>query len=98
MEITCLLRPKVLLVSLVWLAISWCSLSTHADDAPVSGAMILAPTRDSDENASGPVEDTLKACLARIPEDSTMGQRMLAERGCQREEQSRQLIQTIPQF
>lgn len=31
----------------------------------------------------------LKACLSRIPKDSSPGQRMVAEQGCQREENAR---------
>jgi hypothetical protein len=51
--------------------------------------MILSPAIDSGAIASGAGEDTLKACLTRIPEDASVGQRMLAERGCQREDETR---------
>lgn len=46
--------------------------------------------------AAGSVEDSLKACLARIPKDATIGQRMVAEQGCQRDEGDRKLIQAVP--
>jgi hypothetical protein len=36
--------------------------------------------------------------LTRIPEDASVGQRMLAERGCQREVEIRQLLQAAPLF
>jgi hypothetical protein len=36
--------------------------------------------------------------LTRIPEDASVGQRMLAERGCQREDETRQLLQAAPLF
>ena len=39
--------------------------------------------------AVGAVEDTLQACKARIPSDATSGQRMLAERSCERDEAAR---------
>ena len=35
--------------------------------------------------AAGIDEETLDTCLARIPQDATAGQRMLAERTCERD-------------
>jgi hypothetical protein len=32
------------------------------------------------------VEDSLNACMARIPKDATAGQRMLAEESCRRDQ------------
>ncbi len=54
--------------------------------------------RKSDGVASGAVEDTLKACLARIPSQATAGQRMLAEQGCQGEQKTRTSSHASPQF
>lgn len=48
-----------------------------------------ASTRNIDRIAAGAAEDTLNACLARIPKDATMGQRMLAEESCRRDESAR---------
>ncbi|MCE3223365.1 MAG: exported protein of unknown function [Nitrospira sp.] len=70
----------------------------HAEDGRVKGAMILAPAEKLSDVAAGAVEDTLKACLARIPEKASMGQRMLAERTCQGEEGVRKTNQGPPQF
>ncbi len=39
--------------------------------------------------AAGSSEDSLKNCLARIPKDSTGGQRMIAEQSCRRDEGDR---------
>ena len=39
--------------------------------------------------ASGSVEDTSSACLARIPKDATAGQKMLAEESCRRDQAAR---------
>jgi hypothetical protein len=39
--------------------------------------------------ASGAVEDTSSACLARIPKDATAGQKMLAEETCRRDQAAR---------
>ena len=46
--------------------------------------------------AAGSVEDTLKACLARIPKDASAGQRMMAEQSCDRDEDTRKPIQAVP--
>jgi hypothetical protein len=46
--------------------------------------------------ASGAAEDTLKACLARIPKEASAGQRMIAAQGCERDEGDRKLIQAVP--
>jgi hypothetical protein len=35
------------------------------------------------------VEDTLNACLSRIPSDASAGQRMLAEESCKRDQANR---------
>lgn len=43
-------------------------------------------TRNIDRIAAGAVEDTLQACLARIPKDASAGQRMLAEESCRRDQ------------
>jgi len=45
--------------------------------------------------AAGAVEDSLHACLARIPKDATAGQRMVAEQGCQKAEAERRPSQTF---
>jgi hypothetical protein len=39
--------------------------------------------------AAGSPEDTLQACLARIPADATPGQRLLAEQTCRRDQAER---------
>ncbi len=46
--------------------------------------------------ASGAVEDSQQACLARIPKDATAGQRLMAEQSCKRDQASRQSIQNVP--
>lgn len=77
--------------------IPWISpLSTHAADQPTGGVAPSASAVGLGETASGAVEDTLKACLARIPKDSTGGQRMIAEDSCKRDEGTRELSQSVP--
>ena len=46
--------------------------------------------------ASGTQEDSLEACLARIPSNASAGQRMVAELSCQRDEANRKPIKSVP--
>ncbi len=50
------------------------------------------------EMAAGAAEDTLKACLARIPKIASAGQRMLAEQSCEQEAGIRRWLQAAPEF
>ena len=70
----------------------------HAEEGQVTGAMILTPTDRMNDVAPGAVEDTLKACLARIPDMASEGQRMLAEQTCRGQEVVRKTNQGPPQF
>lgn len=63
-----------------------------ADQKP---ATVVAPTR-AEVVASGAVEDTLTVCMARIPQVSTPGQRLIAEQSCQRDESGRASMQAVP--
>jgi len=69
-----------------------------ASDEHMKGAMILTPATQQDVMASGAVEDTLKACLGRIPSDGTIGQRLLAEQNCAGQQQTRQLVPEATRF
>ena len=64
----------------------------------VTGAMILTPTHKLDDDASGAVEDTLKACLAGVPDMASEGQRMLAEQTCRNQEVVRRPIKDRHNF
>ena len=52
------------------------------------------PAKSNDAVAAGSLEDSLEACLARIPKDATAGQKMLAEQSCRRAEADRAPVQT----
>ena len=52
------------------------------------------PAKSNDAVAAGSVEDSLHACLARIPKDATAGQKMLAEQSCRRAEADRTPVPT----
>lgn len=43
--------------------------------------------------AAGASEDSLQACLARIPKDATTGQRLMAELSCRRDDGDRKPFQ-----
>lgn len=60
-----------------------------------ASASSSAPVASPDV-AAGHYGDTLEACLARIPNDATDSQRMLAEGTCQRDEAARQSIEAVP--
>jgi hypothetical protein len=60
---------------------------------------IVAPGTDGTSKAdiaAGASEDTLRACMARIPKDGSIGQLMIAEQGCWRDENERRPVQAIP--
>ena len=88
---------------LLFMASSLSPLSIHAEDQPsqsagsqdVKGSVIVPPHDRLDDVSPGAAEDTLKACLGRIPEQATVGQRMMAEQTCEREEAIRQTYQGI---
>jgi hypothetical protein len=46
--------------------------------------------------AAGSAEDTLGACMARIPKEATIGQRMIAEQGCWRDQNDREPFESVP--
>ncbi|MGQ0694433.1 MAG: hypothetical protein ACT4OL_02515 [Nitrospiraceae bacterium] len=69
--------------------------------APSAQAANIAPTMPTPPAATAPVnaiaagasEDSLQACLARIPKDATTGQRLMAEQSCRRDDGDRKPFQ-----
>ncbi|MCC6968226.1 MAG: hypothetical protein IT391_18315 [Nitrospira sp.] len=45
-----------------------------------------ATTKSGNRAAAGAAGDSLEACMARIPKDGSVGQRMLAEESCKRDQ------------
>lgn len=89
------IRRMVLVASLALIA--WLPAPpSQAADQPSGGATPSASTGDLGVLASGSVEDTLLACLARIPKDASAGQRLVAEQSCKRDEGTREMIQAVP--
>jgi hypothetical protein len=56
---------------------------------------MVVPKAEADI-ASGAVEDTLRACRARIPKDASIGQLMIAEQSCWRDENDRKPVEAVP--
>jgi hypothetical protein len=80
----------VLGVSAVFCSLILSVAATAAAPAKMEGALVIAPMSGMKQIAVESVEDTLKACLARIPSDASAGQLMLAEQNCQQVEVQRQ--------
>lgn len=70
----------------------------QAADASLEGTKDFAPRGEGSVIASGAAEDTLKACMARIPDVASAGQRMLAEQSCVGEEETRKAMRAAPKF
>ena len=95
-----LVKRSLVFSFVLLLASSLSPFFNHAEDPPkqagdqqLKGAVIVPPKDRLGDVSPGAAEDTLKACLARIPEQATVGQRMMAEQSCQREEAIRQTYQ-----
>jgi hypothetical protein len=91
------IRRHVIVASLM-LIFGLPGVAAQAADQPSAGATPSISTAGPIAPAAGAVEDTLKACLARIPKDASAGQSILAERGCQRDQLERTSLQTAPRF
>jgi hypothetical protein len=89
---------RILVLSALLVAPTAVLAAQAAPDDLLKGAMLIAPTEERDAMASGAVEDTLKACLGRIPLDASAGQRLLAEQSCAGEQETRHLVPSAPRF
>lgn len=92
---TYLIISRAVLVMSLMLIASIPAISAQAADQSSGGAIIFAPLEVVVPSA---IEDTLKACLDRIPKDASAGQRMLAEQRCQQDEGTRKVVQAAPKF
>jgi hypothetical protein len=55
-------------------------------EGPVGSSLLTNDTNTRNRVASGSVEDNLNDCMARIPQDASAGQRMLAAESCKRDQ------------
>lgn len=93
METIRLIRHMVMVSSLTLIAGAAVGPAQGADK-PLKAA---AATEDGlSITASGAVEDNLKTCMGRIPKDASAGQRMMAEQGCGRDQETRKSLDAIP--
>ncbi len=97
MRINHFMRNMVLVASFALFA-GLPALSTQAADQMAGAATPTAYEGELSIMAAGAVQDTLKACLARIPKDASAGQQMMAEQGCEQEDAARKLSQVAPKF
>ncbi len=93
-----MIKSHLSMMSLLILVASWSIPSANAAEQPVKETAHPAPTTDPNTGSANSVEDTLKACLARIPKVATTGQQLLAEQNCRGEERVRQEAQITPHF
>lgn len=100
-------RRSLVFSSVLLVISSLSSFATHAEeqqpkaateDQQLKGTASVPPKDRHSDVSPGAVEDTLKTCLSRIPEQASVGQWMLAELTCQREEEGRTTYRGIPRF
>ena len=70
--------------------------TSGAGSSTPSNGSVSAEATGPNRVSQGTQGDSLSACLARIPSDATAGQRMLAERTCQRDAANRASIDAVP--
>lgn len=66
--------------------------STPSSSSTEAAVATTGPSRVS----QGTQGDSLDACMSRIPDDASAGQRMIAERTCQRDAKNRASIDAVP--
>ena len=97
MEKSTIIR-HVFVMSLPVVIALWSIPLANAAEPPMKETTHRAPPTDLNTVAANSVDDTLKACLARIPKVATAGQHLLAEQSCRGEERTRQEMQASPRF
>jgi len=70
-----------------------CTSPVQAADKAHTPPTTTSANVSSPSIAAGAIEDSLQACLSRIPKDATAGQRMLAEQSCRRDDGDRKPFQ-----
>lgn len=81
LAVTCTLLSSILAVSL------------QAAEKVPAVPVPPAATMPGNAIAAGASQDSLQACLARIPQDATSGQRLMAEQTCRRDDGDRKPFQ-----
>lgn len=68
---------------------SMTSTNSSMSSGSAAPTVSASSSKNIDRIASGSAEDSLEACLSRIPKDASSGQRMLAEQSCHRDHDKR---------
>lgn len=63
-----------------------------SENASMQPKLESTPVSATTESVSKPISDSLKACLARIPSDSSVGAILVAEQSCRDNEALRQQV------
>jgi hypothetical protein len=71
-------------------------ISAEAADGAADKSAPTAAVAAKSLAAAGAVEDSLQACQTRIPKDASIGQRLIAEQSCARDENDRKAFQHEP--
>lgn len=67
-----------------------------SSSSPSGSSPAAALTTGPHRISAGSQGDTMEACLARIPQNATAGQKMLAEKSCERDRNYRHPIDQVP--
>jgi hypothetical protein len=95
MKTRLLIQYAILPVPILFAA-SFIFVPAQAADHPRGRTLAAGPEASGKPGiAAGAAEDTLKACMSRIPKDASIGQRMIAEQGCMRDESDRQPFEPV---
>ena len=106
MKRTALMHSALFLSALLPLSFV-CAPTVNAAQAPAKNAQSAAPGTNGNTASAGQAKgagaaksakDPLAVCLSRIPDDSSRGQRQLAEEGCRKEQQVRASRHAAPEF
>lgn len=76
-------------IALLGLLIGGCASNGASGAGSAASGATFGAGKNIDRVAAGAVEDTLDACLARIPTNASAGQKMLAEESCRRDQAAR---------
>lgn len=93
---TSLFTKRAICVLAVLLAAFLGLVSTQAADRQPATVAPGSDTITEPGIAAGSAEDSLQACIARIPKDASIGQLMMAQQGCWRDENDRKPVQAVP--
>ncbi|GJL66867.1 MAG: hypothetical protein NPIRA05_18380 [Nitrospirales bacterium] len=93
MKHTLLMKRTILVASMALIPLILTGLTLAAPQVTEPMSSAEAQAQGLTQIAVGSAQDTLKACLGRIPQDASSGQLMLAKESCQQVETVRTINQ-----